>query len=314
MSDFPASTGEQVRAQTWDDYVGQKRLKARLMIHIKAALVENRELDHILLVAAPGEGKTTLARLIADQLGDPFHVKQMPMKEKDFIWFCMDNRGVVLLDEIHAASPAFQLMLLGIQEGVLQTSDGKEVDVRHLTFIGATTNPEKLSKPLWDRFLIKPEWDPYTDEDMHEIVAGMATRAGVDLSDEIARGLCRAAGGTPRIAGALVAAARSLQAIGEPVTVESILDLAEMDADGLSSRHLKYLQALSALGDTAGLSPICSLLQLPQSIVEDLERLLILRGMIRKDLSGRHMTDAARAKVPRQSQTDRLSHRKQRAS
>lgn len=308
-----ASTSEQIRAQSWDDYIGQERLKARLRIHIKAAIAENRELDHMLLVAPPGSGKTTLARLIAEEVGDPFHVKMMPTKEKEFLYFCMDNGGVVLLDEIHAAKTAFQEMLQGIQDKVLFKPDGKTVDVSHITFIAATTRPEKVIKPLWDRFLIKPEWDEYTDEDMGRIVAGMARRANVELPTDVADGLARAAGGTPRVAGSLITAARSLAAIGEALTVEAILDLSEMDVDGLSSRHVNYLRALSELGGVAGLSGLCSMLQLSSSVVEDLERLLIKRGFIRKDgTSGRTLTDVGWAKAP-QRKPQRLATR-QRAS
>jgi Holliday junction DNA helicase RuvB len=302
------STGEQVQAQTWDDYVGQKRLKARLMIHVKAAIIENRELDHMLLCGPPGVGKSALARLIAEQVGDPFHVKMMPMKEKAFLNFCRDNTGVVLIDEIHAASTKFQEMLQGIQEGVLHF-DGKTVDVHHLTFIAATTQPENVIAPLWDRFLIKPEWEDYADDEMAEIVAGMARRANVALPDEVALGLARAAGGTPRIAGSLIAAGRSLAAIGETLTVESILDLAEIDVDGLSSRHMNYLRSLSELGETAGLSSLCSMLQLSQTVVEGLERLLIKRNFIRKDATGRNLTDHGRVKVPGRT-PQRLANRR----
>jgi holliday junction DNA helicase RuvB len=308
----PTSTSEKVRARRWNEYIGQARLKSRLMIHIRAAIAENRELDHMLLVAPPGAGKSTLAELIAQELRDPFHSIQMPVKERDFLYFVMDwPGGVLLLDEIHSAPKGFQELLLGgVQDGMIQAASGRKVDVRHITFIAATTEPEAIIKPLWDRFLIKPQWEPYSDDEMGEIVAGMASRAGVAMPPDVARGLARAAGGTPRIAGSLVVACRSLIAVGETPTVSSILDLAEMDIDGLTSRHMAYLRSLAELGGVAGLSSLCSMMQLSQSVVEDLERLLIQRNFIRKDTSGRNLTEQGRQKVPSYSNKPSFERRR----
>lgn len=310
--DTPQSTGELVRARCWDDYIGQTHLKERLRIHIQAAIADSRELEHILLVAPPGSGKTTLAQLIAAELRDPFHSMMMPVNAKDFINFCIEwAGGVLLLDEIHAAPKAFQEMLqTAIEDGYLQTASGRRVTVRHITFIAATTESEKVIAPLWDRFLIKPEWEPYSDAEMGEILTGMAARAGVDMPATVARGLARAAGGTPRVAGSLIVACRSLIAIGREPSVAAILDLAEMDKDGLTSRHMSYLRALAELGGSAGLSSLCSLLQLSQTVVEDLERLLIKRSFMRKDGSGRHLTEQGWAKVPEVSRKRTFAERR----
>lgn len=309
------STGERVRAHSWDDYVGQPALKRRMRVHIEAAVKEDRELDHVLLVAPPGAGKTTLAALIASELGDRFHSFKMPIKEKDFVRFCQQWKGgVLLLDEIHAAPKAFQeLLLTAVEDGYLQMSTGRQVSVRHITFIAATTEPEKVIAPLWDRFLIKPQWAPYSDDEMGQIVCGMAERAGVDMPIEVAHGLARATGGTPRVAESLIVACRSLRAIGAEPTVSAILELAEMDEDGLSSRHVAYLRSLAELGGTAGLSSIGSMLQLPQTVIEDLERLLIRRSFLRKDGNGRHLCEGGWAKVPdlylKQSSSERRRSR-----
>jgi holliday junction DNA helicase RuvB len=308
-------TGQLVRAQSLDDYIGQGNLKRRLRVHIEAAIAEERELDHMLFVAPPGSGKTTLAGLIARELKDPFHTIRMPVKEKDFLYFCMEwQGGILLLDEIHMAPKAFQLLLYNaIEDGFIQAQSGRQIDVRHITFIAATTEPQGVERPLWDRFLVKPEWEEYTDQEMGQIVAGMARRAGVSMPAAVAEGLSRAAGGTPRIAGQLVVACRALMATGVTPTVAAILDLAELDIDGLSSRHLSYLRCLDELGGVAGLSTLCSMLQLSQPVIEGIERLLIARGFLRKDPSGRMITQQGRAKVPDRS-SKRSAQGRRRAS
>lgn len=282
------------------EYVGQDRLVDKLLIRIEAAKATSRMLDHIFLEASPGAGKTTLAQMIANALGDEFWSFKMPMSIKDFIFFCDRwNGGVLLLDEIHAASTEFQeLLLTGVEDGYLQPKSGAKIDVRHITFIAATTEPEDVIEPLLDRFRIKPRWEPYTDEAMTEIILGMARRAGVDMPDDVARELSRAAGGTPRIAGALVTACRDLRDTYREVSPEAILDLTGFDIDGLSERHMDYLLTLDALGRQAGLTNICSLLRMRPAAVMKLERLLITRGFIRMDVKGRTLTTAGERKLP----------------
>lgn len=294
------STGELVRAQAWDDYVGQATLKGRLLTHIRAAVETERMLDHMLLVAPPGSGKTTLAKLIADEIRDPFYAMMMPMDLREFVYFCGDWKGgIILLDEIHRASKAFQEALLpALEDGELALSSGSRVSVRHITFIGATTEPQGIIKPLWDRFLVKPRWNDYSDSDMAQIVAGMAARAGVAMPPEVAQGLARATGGTPRVAGSLVVACRDLLDTGQDVSVGSVLELAGIDCDGLSERHIDYLKALTELGGISGLRNLCSLMQLSQSVLEELERLLIRRGFVRLEAKGRSLSAAGRAKIP----------------
>jgi Holliday junction DNA helicase RuvB len=294
------STGELVRARNWSDYVGQEQLKSRLLTHIGAAAKADRTLDHMLLVAPPGAGKTTLAALIADELCDPFYSIMMPMDLKEFTYFCADWRGgIVLLDEIHRASTAFQeAMLSALDDGELALTSGSKVSVRHITFIGATTEPQNIIKPLWDRFLVKPRWDDYSDEEMGGIVAGMARRAGVAMPDDVAQGLARATGGTPRIAGSLVVACRDLLETDQDASVDSILSLAGIDRDGLSERHIDYLKALKELGGVSGLKNLCTLMQYSAAVLEELERLLLHRGFVRLERSGRTITSAGMSKLP----------------
>jgi len=309
------STGERVRAQTWEDYVGQERLKQRLVTHIGAARAEDRAMDHMLIVAPTGSGKTTLAGLIAMSLGDKFAEFMMPMDLKKLVYFIGDwEGGVILLDEIHRAPTKFQESLLSIEQGYISVSPESRVSTRHITFIAATTEPHKVIAPLWDRFLIQPQWEDYTDEEMAQIVSGMAHRAGVPMPDDIAHGLARATGGTPRVAGTLVVAYRDLLVTNQPATVDAVLYQTGRDHDGLSDQHLVYLRTLRDLGGSAGLKNLCSMTQLPPQQLEVLERLLQKRGFIRLESTGRELTHRGWTKLPNREDAQPTIRERRRAS
>jgi Holliday junction DNA helicase RuvB len=304
-----AVTGEKLRVTSWDDYIGQVKMKHQLQVTLDARLTDCKPLDHILFSGPPGFGKTTLARIVANVLGDPFHSFKMPIREKDFVNFLRRFRtGVLLLDEIHAAPKAFQeLLLTALEDGYIQTSTGRRIDVREITFVGATTEPQKVITPLWDRFLIKPVFEDYTEAEMLQILTDMGDRLDVAWLPEVREGLARAAAGTPRVAGSLVRAAKDLQITNRDVTVEAVLELAGVDEDGLTDRHLQYLRTLDSLGGTTGARNMVSMLQLPLTVIEDLERLLVQREFIEYTPTGRSLLDAGWAKLPQAPITRRGS-------
>lgn len=292
---MPTSTvpaGDILRARRLDEYVGQRKLKERLGIHIRAAIAQERMLDHVLLTGSPGYGKTSLAQIIADELGDEFAAITMPMKPAALASFLRQWRGgVLLIDEIHRASDSQQEDLLSLlEDGVFRTSNGRKIVVPHLTVVGATTEPENIIPPLYDRFVIKPTFEEYTDGDMGCIVVSMGNKVDIDFDAETAVRLGQAAGGTPRNARHLVLAARDLATSGEMPTVEDILQLCGTEPDGLTVEHLKYLETLSDLGGQGGLNVLSSMLRLHQRILMELERLLVHHGLILFGTTGRELT------------------------
>jgi holliday junction DNA helicase RuvB len=312
-----AKISELVRVRTIDDYVGQARLKAHLTIKIRAAIRDDRMFDHTLLIGPAGVGKTTIAELIAEMLGDDILILPMPMKYDEFCYE-IENfpGGIVFLDEIHNAPKAFQERLqVGMNDGHLIDPYGDKISTHKLAFIGATTETDQglLLKPLVGRFKYRPAWDPYTTEEMAEIVAGMARRAKVSIAPEVCVGLAGAAGGNPRVVQDLVAAARDLESVELPVTVDAVLDLAGIDADGLTRDHLNYLRALHALRGVAGLATLVSVMGMNPAVIQDLERTLVLRGFVRRTGSGRKLMATGRAKID-QADNETPGHTRRRAS
>lgn len=293
--------GDLLRANDWDAYVGQERLKDRLRLHIDAANQSGRMLDHVLLEAPPGYGKTTIGRIIADELGGEYLEIKCPIKPKFLAgqlreW---DGGGVILLDEIHAGSKAQQEALLPLlEEGYYPLDNGQRVYVFDTCIIGATTEPDKVIQPLRDRFPIRPRFADYNDDEMGLIVSGMGERIGLPFDTEAAVALGRASGGTPRVARELVLYARDLVETGVEPTVEAILDGCERDPDGLSADHCAYLALMRELGGNgAGLKTLSMILRLPEVTLRELERLLVQKKLVTFESTGRALTSAGFAKA-----------------
>jgi Holliday junction DNA helicase RuvB len=280
-------------------FVGQKRLINRLQIHIASALRDHRPLEHTLLTGPPGFGKTTLAYLIAGLLDDPLETLVMPVSEKALQAVITSHDGVLLLDELHAASKSQQESLLPLlSSGYMQARSGYRVEAGFLTIVGATTEPEKVIAPLYDRFRIKPVFEDYSDADMAQIVMSMAQMAGLEISVDEATILGRATGGTPRNAAELVDAGHALQGDShEAPSAQDILAFCEIDLDGLSKRHMQYLKTLAQFGGTRGLRQIATVLRLSDSFCLELERLMFKQDLITYGAAGRELTKAGYDKV-----------------
>lgn len=274
---------------SWDSYIGQPELKERLAIHIESANQRQVAMEHVLLVGPPGAGKTTIASLIADSLCVDFADYMMPIKHDALKRICNVHFGVVLFDEIHRCSAKQQEELLTIIQGnYLQTESGQIIECPDLTVIGATTEPDKIIAPLYDRFAIKPVFEEYTDEQMAQIARGMAQRAHVDLTEADLMAIGSAAGGVPRNAKSMIVMARDLAIAKGHVDVGEVLERCNVTVSGLTENHLMYLKIL-ARNSPSGIDVISAQMRLPKSVVVDLERLLVNRNLIQYTKGGREI-------------------------
>ena len=281
---------DELRPTEWDDYIGQEAMKDRLSTHIDAALIQQKQLPHVLLTGVPGCGKTTLARIIANAYGADFWSFIMPFKEQALLKFLRSCTGVVLFDEIHRLTPKQQETLLPlIEDGYYQKANGDRVEARDLTIIGATTEPEKIIAPLWDRFQIKPPFDEYTDNEMTQIVMRMTIAFGIEVGIEECHVLGRAAGGVPRNAASLVQMTNDLIVTGQYEGIADTLIACRVSEDGLTEEHRRYCKVLAEAGGVAGLEIIGAHLRMAKTVIVDLERLLVKRGMISYSKQGREL-------------------------
>lgn len=289
------SNDSTVKARTWDEFIGQRALKTRFRTHIKAAIVEERPLEHTILYGPPGSGKSTMAELIAQGTGDPLLALVMPIDRKALVSALLNfEGGVLFLDEIHAMPKKDQEMLLPVLgRGVLVDARGNENAIPWLTVIGATTERDKVITPLFERFIIQTEYEKYTDEELGWIVESMAIKARVNIDHTMARELGAASGGIPRNAKKFVFTARALAATSErEVTAADVLALCMVDPDGLTELHNRYLGVLDSQGGRAGSKTLEGLLRISPIYARDLERLLIEKGFITYTPSGRVLTPA----------------------
>jgi holliday junction DNA helicase RuvB len=297
----PERPDRKLGPESWDDYQGQAALKARLETLINAAIVEERALDHILLAAPPGTGKTTLASLIAARLGDPIVFFNRPLTIRQLIneLYRLGPVGLVFLDEVHLYNKKVLEQMLGLlEEGTITADWGALIEFPHITVIAATTEPERLPPAFVDRFVVPP-FEDYTINDLASIVDQMMEQLDVPTDDcDLPFDLAEAAAGSPRQARKLVRAAKALSHQGvEAVTLKGILDHTAIERDGLGPDHMAYLRLLDRLVVPTGLEIICDSLQMHRSRVVTLERLLVARGLMLRTKGGRVLTTAGKRRV-----------------
>ena len=302
-----------MRPQVLDDFVGQAQARANLKVFIGAAKARGESLDHVLFVGPPGLGKTTLAQIMARELGVNFRATSGPViaKAGDLAALLtnLEDRDVLFIDEIHRLSPAveevlypamedFQLDLI-IGEGPAARS--VKIDLARFTLVAATTRLGLLTTPLRDRFGIPVRLQFYTSEELELIVRRGARILGIGMSDDGAREIARRARGTPRIAGRLLRRVRDFAVFGGQETVDAaIADRAltqlEVDSAGLDQLDRRYLNqiALKFGGGPVGIETIAAALSEPRDAIEEIvEPYLIQQGYIQRTPRGRILTPQA---------------------
>jgi Holliday junction DNA helicase RuvB len=302
-----------LRPQRLSEFVGQEKARANLSVFIQAARERGEALDHVLFVGPPGLGKTTLAQILARELGVNFRATSGPViaKAGDLAALLtnLEERDVLFIDEIHRLNPAveeilypamedFQLDLI-IGEGPAARS--VKIDLAKFTLVGATTRAGLLTNPLRDRFGIPVRLNFYTEAELEHIVTRGARVLGVGMTPDGANEIARRARGTPRIAGRLLRRLRDFAlvdgnaAIDRKVADKALMAL-EVDAAGLDAMDRRYLStiALNYGGGPVGVETIAAALSEPRDAIEDIiEPFLIQKGFIQRTPRGRLLTGHA---------------------
>ncbi len=295
------------------DFVGQEAARKNLKIFVEAAKARGDALDHVLFVGPPGLGKTTLAQIVARELGVNFRSTSGPViaKAGDLAaqLTALEERDVLFIDEIHRLNPAVEEILYPAMEdfqldliiGQGPAARSVKIDLAKFTLVGATTRAGLLTTPLRDRFGIPIRLNFYTVPELQGIVTRGARVLGIGMADEGANEIAKRARGTPRIAGRLLRRVRDFAVVdGDPVVTRAVADralkLLEVDAIGLDQMDRRYLDAvaISFGGGPVGIETIAAALSEPRDAIEDIiEPYLIQVGFLQRTPRGRLLTPHA---------------------
>jgi Holliday junction DNA helicase RuvB len=302
-----------LRPQRLSEFIGQEKARANLSVFIEAARARQEALDHVLFVGPPGLGKTTLAQIVARELGVNFRATSGPViaKAGDLAALLtnLEPRDVLFIDEIHRLNPAveeilypamedFQLDLI-IGEGPAARS--VKIDLAPFTLVGATTRAGLLTNPLRDRFGIPVRLNFYSEQELEQIVNRGARVLKLSMSADGANEIARRARGTPRIAGRLLRRVRDFAHVDGAKTIDrKVADraLAELEVDnaGLDAMDRRYLTTIAENygGGPVGVDTLAAALSEPRDAIEDIiEPFLIQKGFIQRTPRGRLLTSAA---------------------
>ena len=299
-----------LRPKMLKDYVGQEKVKHNLDVYMHAAKRRGDALDHVLLYGPPGLGKTTLAHVIANEMGAQVKVTSGPAIEKALDLSAMltklEKGDILFIDEIHRLNrnieeilyPAMEDFTLDMVTGVGAMASSLRMQLKHFTLIGATTKEGMLSSPLRDRFGIKFRLEPYTNEELTSIVARSATILGIPIDNDAAFEIARRSRGTPRIANRLLRRVRdfadyeNLDTINLAVTRKS-LEFMDVDELGLDAVDRNILETIIKKfnGGPVGLDTLSAATGEDATTIEDVvEPFLIQLGFIQRTPRGRVCT------------------------
>lgn len=302
-----------VRPKRLADYIGQRELKAQLSIFIEAALGRKEALDHVLLFGPPGLGKTTLAAIIAGELGVNLRQTSGPILEKAgdlaALLTNLEHNDVLFIDEIHRLSPAIEEVLypamedfqIDIMIGEGPAARSIKVDLQPFTLVGATTRSGLLTAPLRDRFGISHHLQYYTPQELQQIVERAAGLIGIHIDSAGAAEIGKRSRGTPRIANRLLRRVRDYaQVRGSGVITQTLADealkLLNIDDAGLDELDRRMLERLIRHfnGGPAGIETLAASVGEERGTLEDVvEPYLIQCGFIQRTPRGRTATPHA---------------------
>ena len=304
-----------LRPLALEDYIGQEKVKRNLKVYIEAAKARNDSLDHVLFYGPPGLGKTTLAGIIANEMGTHLKVTSGPAIEKPGEMAAILNNlqegDVLFVDEIHRLNrqveevlyPAMEDFAIDIMIGKGASARSIRLDLPHFTLVGATTRAGMLTAPLRDRFGVVNRLEFYTEKELQTIIIRSAGVLDVEIDEKGALEMARRSRGTPRLANRLLKRVRDFaqvkyEGVITEVVARQALDLLDVDKEGLDQTDRGILLAMIGKfgGGPVGLETLAASIGEDPGTIEDVyEPYLLKNGFIQRTPRGRVVTDAAYA-------------------